>query len=528
MRAQDGCGRMLEEVFHPVDSDGKLIEQNPVRECLSLQKPVWLQEGASVIARDGSSRDIQDSAAPIRTADGTIIGTILVFQDVSRLRSVQREMAFHARHDSLTLLPNRKLFLESLQDTLHKVRLTGMEYTLSFLDLDQFKLVNDTAGHGAGDMLLRLVGDTLTRHVKRTDLVARLGGDEFALVLEGSANENARGRLSHILEEISALAFHWEERIFRISASIGITAIEPDSDAGKLMKQADVACYAAKHAGRNRISLFRHTESEGHDRQQEIQIAADIRDAIEQSRFSLFAQKIVDLSDDQVPRYELLLRMRDRQGAFLQPAQFIPAAERYDEMAGLDRWVLSTVLRDLAPRLQAIPGLRLSVNVSAQSLNDPNFIHFFLDLIERSPLHPSALALEITETSLINNLASANAVIEQARNAGCAIALDDFGSGLCSFSYLRNFKVDFIKIEGTFVRNIVHKPVDLSIVKAINNIAHELQARTVAEFVENERILEKVCELGIDLAQGYGLGRPVPIETVLDALPMEVAVPGAK
>jgi diguanylate cyclase (GGDEF)-like protein/PAS domain S-box-containing protein len=505
-------GRPIEEVLHLANPDGDVAVHSPVRECLAFNKVSHLQEGAILLALDGARRDIQDSVAPIRTADGQMIGSILVFQDITALRTIQREVEFHTTHDALTLLPDRKQFESLLEDTIRRVTDTGC--VVCFLDLDRFKVVNDTAGHAAGDVLIKTVTHLLIRSVRASDLVARLGGDEFAIILHDRSEFEALDTLTKILEAIEAMHFGWEDRGFRITASLGVVAITPASEVPMVMQQADVACYAAKRAGRNRISVYRPEVGEGHERHLEIQVAADIRDAISEDRCSLFAQKVVAIGEPCAPHYELLLRMWNRGGEMMSPAGFIPVAERYDLMANLDRWVLERALHYHGPRLLAIPGVQICVNLSANSLNEPKFLPFILDVVRNSPLPPTALTLEITETALINNLSTAGIVIEKLRSAGCKVALDDFGIGLCSFSYLRNFKVDFIKIEGSFVRNIAHSAVDLAIVRAINNIAHEIHSQTIAEYVENEAILEIIKKLGVDFAQGYLLGRPEPIENI--------------
>jgi diguanylate cyclase (GGDEF)-like protein/PAS domain S-box-containing protein len=513
-RQEEAYGHPLEEVLVIVDLASGAAIENPARNCLSENKIFHLQDGAALIAKDGSQLDIQDSAAPIRTADGMLIGSVLVFQDVTRLRRMQRDSAFNATHDALTSLPNRRELEIRLEETIQRAASTGAESTVCFINLDRFKVINNTAGHAAGDLLLKTVSQLLTRSVRGSDLVVRLGGDQFAIILFGCDENQAEGTLTKIMEGLLALQFRWQDREYRISASIGVVAITPGSNMPAVMQQADVACYAAKRAGGNRISIYRLGVGEGHERHLELQAAADMREAISEDRFSLFAQKIVATGVAQVPRYEILLRMISREGGLVLPARFIPAAERFELMADLDRWVIKRVLHHYGEQLHAIQDVQLSINLSGNSLNDPKFLPFFLDVLEQSVLPPTALTLEITETSLINNLNTAGTIIKTLRSAGCKIALDDFGKGLSSFSYLRNFPVDFIKIDGTFVREIVHSSVDLAIVKAINNIAHEIRSHTVAEFVESEAIMAMVRELGIDFAQGYGLGRPEPIEQI--------------
>ncbi|SEC27193.1 EAL domain-containing protein [Terriglobus roseus] len=512
---EEAMSHPVEEVFDLFLEETRMPVRNPIRDCLLHNRPFYLQDGVSLRVRNGPSRDVQDSAAPIHAHDGRIAGAVLVFQDVTRMRSIQREIAFSSTHDALTLLPNRRQFETALNESLMRTISTGTRSTVCFLDLDRFKVVNDTAGHTAGDVLLKSVAELLTRHVRTTDVIARLGGDEFAIILEDCTPAQAEPTLQRIMDAISALGFVWEERSFPISASLGVAEMTDKSDIANVMKQADVACYAAKNAGRNHMSVYHPDNGEVYDRHHQLQVASEIRDAIHANRFTLLAQPIVSTRGETAPRYELLLRMQDRKGEMISPGSFIPAAERYDLMADLDRWVLTQALERRGAALAAVPDLQLSINLSANSLNDAKFLPFFLDLLQRSPLQPSALTFEITETSLINNLLNASAVIEKVRCTGCKVALDDFGIGMSSFSYLRSFRVDFIKIEGSFVRNIPQSAVDMTIVRSINNIAHEVGAQTIAEFVEDDEILQRVTELGIDYAQGYAVGRPEPIESLL-------------
>jgi diguanylate cyclase (GGDEF)-like protein/PAS domain S-box-containing protein len=507
-------GHPIHEVFNLVNAVSGIAVENPVLTCLAIKEIMHLPDGVALLARDGVRRDIQDSVAPIRTAAGELVGSILVFQDVTGFRKIQRAMEFNASHDPLTQLPNRRVFLDRLNDTLQNAKKTGLEHTVCFLDLDRLKIINDTAGHAAGDMLLRTVGDLLSRHLRGSDLLARLGGDEFGIMLHGCNVKHALETLTRILQAVASYNFHWEERVFQISVSIGVTPLTSESDVSGILKQADAACYAAKNAGRNRISVYRPNEGEGHEHHQQMSIAADVRDAVAQDRLFLFAQKIVATGKQHKLWYEILTRMRHGDGSMLFPDQFIPAAERYERVAELDRWVLERALRHHASELIAVPDLHLSINISANSLNDPNFLPFFLEVVNGSVLPATALTLEITETALINNLIAASQVIEKVRSIGCTVALDDFGVGLCSFSYLREFKVDFIKIDGRFIRNIVKSKIDFSIVRAINAIAHEIDAQTIAEFVEDDLIFNAVKELNINFAQGYGIGKPEPIEEI--------------
>jgi len=507
--------RPVEAVFDIADAESGEALLNPLRAALATRRPFSLMRQVVLVDRQGQRVEVRDSSAPILAKDGTPLGAVLVFQDVRMVRSMQRKLEFSALHDALTGLPNRRKFEAALASAVDSARAGGGEHTLCFLDLDRFKIINDTAGHAAGDALLRAVAETLSRILRPTDMVARLGDDEFAVLLFGCPVTQARQVLAPVLEAIAALPFTWEGRNHPITTSIGVAAIGAVATPASVMKHADVACYAAKLAGRNRISVYDMEDEAGGAHHREIIMAAEIRAALGEGRFLLHAQRIVAIGPELGEHYELLLRMVGRDGALVAPALFIPVAERYDLMAELDRWVLREILERYAARLTAVPGLSLSINLSAHSLNDPGFLPFFLGLLERSPLPPQALVLEITETALVSNLASAATMLESIRRLGCRIALDDFGAGLSSFGYLRAFRVDTIKIDGSFIRDLPDSPIDQAIVRSIHRIARELGAATVAEFVESDRVLEQLRALGVDFAQGYGIARPVELESLL-------------
>lgn len=514
---EEARGHRVEDVFKVVDSESGLPIENPIYRSIADRHVVSMPGNLALLGRHGERREIQDSAAPIVAKSGSLIGSVLVFQDVTVVRNIQRELRFNATHDALTGLPNRRYFEQTLDDALRQIRGTTNQHTLCFLDLDRFKIVNDTAGHAAGDTLLCAVARLIRRAVGETDLVARLGGDEFAIILFNRSVEAAKEVIGHLVESLQAMQFPWENRIFRVSGSIGMVGVSPLSESrGQLMRYADIACYAAKRAGRNRYSVYETPAGAHPERQRELLMAADLREALADGRFRLFAQTIVSARGDTYRHYELLLRMVDREGNLVQPSHFIPAAEHYDVMADLDRWVLSQMLTKHAKALARIPDLSISVNLSANSLNDTRFFPFFLDLIERSTLPPERLTIEVTETAVINNISIASRTLEQLRDLGCKIALDDFGVGVGSFTYLRSFKVDFVKIEGSFVRNVNKSRIESVIVQSINNIAHELGAKTIAEFVEDDDILRTVQMMGVDYAQGYAISKPTPLEDVLE------------
>jgi diguanylate cyclase (GGDEF)-like protein len=456
-----------------------------------------------------------------RKPDGSLDRTVGTAMDVTEVMRLQKQLEHMAAHDALTGLPNRMAFEERLQVACDQAREKNREHALCFMDLDRFKIVNDTAGHAAGDAFLRLIGDLLRKTCKDTHFTARLGGDEFALLLYDSSLSRAEHIARTLIDAIAAIRLSWDRKIYDIGASIGITAITGRSSGpADLMGQADVACYAAKSAGRNRVVIYGGRNGTAERHHHEIMVASGIREAIETGRFQLFAQEIKALKPTEEASgrrtVELLLRMTDSTGRVLRPGTFIPAAERYDLMGSLDRWVIENALVERGQALAAIADLSVSINLSANSLNDPLFWPFLKTTLEASQLAPAQVNFEITETALINNIDSARTFMAAVRKAGHALILDDFGTGLSSFTYLKQSPVDGLKIDGSFIRNIKDNPVDRVIVEAINDICHKLGIRTVAEFVEDAETLVIVKDIGIDQAQGYVVGRPVPLDMMIE------------
>ncbi|MEH3022975.1 MAG: EAL domain-containing protein [Pseudomonas oryzihabitans] len=510
----DAEGRPHEEVFSIRDSLSDAILPSPVTRCLSEQTVISLEEGAVLLSRHGERHEVQDSAAPVRTVDGRIIGAVLVFQNVTHARNLQRELSYNASHDALTGLYNRLKFEQELELAWQQAQAGASQHALCFIDLDRFKVVNDSAGHAAGDLLLRELGTLLRDSLRGSDAVARIGGDEFALLLRDCDLVQAEAVAEKLIASIGAVRFNWRDRIYDVGASAGIVAITAETlSPAELMSQADVACYTAKHAGRNRAALYRAGSEDVERQHREILMASGLREALEQHRFELHAQPIVATrpSDADEQHVELLLRLRDVQGQLISPATFIPAAERFGLMSSIDRWVVRQVLVELVPWLQERPRLRVGINLSGNSLSDPEFLPELLELIAASPLDPQRLLFELTETAVINRLSVASELISQVRERGCRIALDDFGAGLSSFTYLKNFRVDFVKIDGSFVRNLDQDPLDRAIVESINQVAHHLGAATIAEFVESRTTFELLGAIGVDYAQGYALGKPIPL-----------------
>ena len=459
-----------------------------------------------------AERDVEVTAAPMRRQGGEVQGVILVLRDVTEQRALERRLRHAARHDALTGLPNRTQVEERLAAS------PEGGGVLCYLDIDQFKIINDTAGHAAGDEFLRQVGALFQRRLEPGDLLARLGGDEFAWVMHEADLDAAEARARRLVEDVAAFRFHWAGQVFSSGVSAGLARREPGLTPTELLSRADVACYAAKAEGRGRTALYRADEASVAARHREIGVAASLREVIRQGRLTLHAQPIAAARGQEAGGYvELLVRMIGEDGALVPPGAFIPAAERFDLMGEIDRWVVEEALIRRGAEIAAVDGLRLGLNLSGNALNDPALLDWILDAVARSPVRSERLTFEVTETAALNNLGAAARFMERLREAGCRIALDDFGVGLSSFAYLKSFPVDCVKIDGSFVRNIVSDPKDLAIVETMNTLAHRLGAQTVAEFVEDAAAAELLRALGVDYLQGYGIGRPEPLTQALAA-----------
>ncbi|MGO1080693.1 EAL domain-containing protein [Inquilinus sp. CA228] len=510
----EALDRPVTEVFRLAGEGG--VAPDPVRRCLDRGEPFYLEDEVTLTSRSGEARHIRDSAAPVRTAAGEVIGAVLVFQDVTKARALQRELAHSALHDPLTGLPNRTAFEQRLQQAWDQARDQHRRHVLCFLDLDRFKAVNDSAGHAAGDALLREVAGLIRNAARIGDFAARLGGDEFALLLEDCATPDAETVVRELIGALEGLRFPWDGRIHTIGGSAGLAAItEASPRPAELLTQADAACYAAKAAGRCRVLVYEGQDGVAPALPRQVLGATGLRRAIDTDRFRLFAQELRDLRPgDGTRHFELLLRLEDGSGSVFEPGGFIPAAERYDLMVALDHWVIRTALSRYGERIRD-GNLSIGLNLSAHSLQDARLWPFVQERLRASPLSALRVHFEITETALINNLSAASQFVAKARSAGCGITLDDFGTGISSFTYLRQVPVDGLKIDGSLIRRIKGSPVDHAIVRSINEIGHGLGARTVAESVEDAETLRMVQELGIDRAQGYAVGPVLPLDQVI-------------
>ncbi len=508
-------GTATADLFELFDATGQPLTHTPIERCLHERKVVRSEEHITLSGHNGISFAAELSAAPVEYADGHSLGSVVVIRDVRQARAMEQELVHHASHDQLTGLLNRREFEHLLNQTLASVQEgSGEEHVLGYLDLDQFKLVNDTSGHIAGDELLRQVGTVLREHVRGHDVLARLGGDEFGLILRGCSPEKGvelAEKLRAVLEEFR---FAWAGQPFSISVSIGLAPItSEETRVDKLMSAADAACYAAKDGGRNRIRLYHASDDELQSTQSVMEWTARIHRALDENRFVLYGQEIrpSGCSDTHDRHCEILLRLQDTDGHLYSPGSFMPAAERYGLMRSIDRWVIQNTFAWLQSGGLRTAIQRYSINLSGQSLGSGELLPFIQRMTQQYAIPLERICFEITESAAIANLQHANNLISELHAAGCAFALDDFGNGMSSFAYLKNLPVDYLKIDGIFVKDMVNDPVDAAMVRSINEIGKLMGKQTVAEFVENGAILDMLCDIGIDYVQGYFIGMPHPL-----------------
>jgi diguanylate cyclase (GGDEF)-like protein/PAS domain S-box-containing protein len=511
-------GEPIESLMTLINEHTRAAVDNPVTRCLKEGRVITLAENSVLINKSGVEVPIQDSAAPIRDRIGNIIGAVMVFHDVSKESRLFRKLSYQASHDTLTGLINRREFENRLVTALDDAHNhPDHTHALLYLDLDQFKVVNDTFGHTAGDELLRQIADAVQANIRSTDIVARLGGDEFGILLERCTEDRAVEVAEAIRVAIEAHRFNWQDAFTSARCSIGVVMVSKESpDVASVMSSADVACYSAKDMGRNQIHLYQ--DSDASMRHEEMKWVSRITSAVEENRFELFYQPIVGIgktNGNSRGHYELLLRMRDENGDLVGPDQFIPAAERYNLMSTLDRWVIRQSLSQLADRNPEAKEAHftLAINLSGTSLSEDRFLEFVIDELKKQKLPDGAICFEITETAAISNLSRVIHFMQALKKLGCKFSLDDFGSGLSSFTYLKNLPVDYLKIDGQFIRNVAEDSVDESMVKAINQVGQAMGIETIAERVESKEVLDKLSELGIEFAQGYYIARPTSVQT---------------
>jgi len=514
-------GKPLCEVMRLVNENTRETVANPVELCLKCGEILELAEHTLLIRDDGEEVAIADSAAPIRDRAGHIIGAVMVYHDVGHARKLARQLSYQATHDALTGLYNRRAFEEQLKESLESAREEEREHALCYLDLDQFKIVNDTCGHIAGDEMLKQLAHLLQSKVREADVLARLGGDEFGVLLRYCALDQARVIAEDLRRTVRDFRFICDEHSFETGVSIGVVAVDGRThNLVEVQSAADVACYAAKEGGRNRVHLYVPDDHELQQRQGEMRWVSRIHKAMAEDRFLLYCQPILPVDERSVlpNHFEILLRIQDEDGQEVPPMAFIPAAERYNLMPMIDGWAVRNVLRRVQQSGMRLQNSIWTINISGRSLGDEEFLQLISQELEATEFPAQQICFEITETAAIANLRRASRFIKMLKAKGCKFALDDFGSGLSSFGYLKNLEVDYLKIDGSFVRDIVTDKIDRAMVEAINNLGHVMNIRTIAEFVENQQILDVLRSLKVDYAQGYGIARPLPLIQMLDSI----------
>ena len=465
-------------------------------------------------------------ATPLLKESGNLAGILMLVNDLKakdftnsdrklcEVLAIEAAILIRARHDSLTELLNRKGFYEKLESAFELVQSQGKMYSLIFLDIDQFKVVNDASGQKAGDKLLIQIGALIKKELANTDVIARLGADEFAVLLDGYSLEQAQQKAEKIRQIINQFRFIYERKMYDVALSIGVIWVDPLAEnISELLSAADLACRMAKEKGGNRVHIYHASDQELLIHEDQMQWISRINQALLDERFELYRQRILCLSCDTQPEhYELLLRLKDEKGNLVSPIQFIPAAERYGLMTKLDRWVVKTALSKMGAIYTANPDstLACSINLSGQSFCEQGFLEYLIDQVLDSNIPPSRICLEITETVAVSNLSQAIEFMQSVKSIGCQLSLDDFGSGMSSFTYLKNLPVDYLKIDGYFVKTILENKIDYAMVQAINQIGQVMGLKTIAEFVENDAILAELKKIGVDYGQGYGIGKPEP------------------
>jgi len=470
-----------------------------------------------LVGSNGKIQFFATSGKPIFDTDGEFKGYRGVATNLTERKQANEQLSYQASHDSLTGLINRREFEREVERLLSTARRDKIEHAMCFLDLDQFKIINDTCGHIAGDELLRQLGRVLKNVVRNRDTLARLGGDEFGILMEHCTLEQSKRVADTLQQAIRNFQFSWEEQLFRVGGSIGLVAInETTPSLTEIMKQADAACYMAKDLGRNRIHTYHPEDTEIAQRHGEMQWATRISQALEEDRFCLYSQAIVPLGDGSEKHYELLLRMLDVQGKIVPPGAFLPAAERYDLIEQLDTWVITKALALLAANPEFVKQIQfISINLSGPSLTNRDFLGAIILLMKTTGIDASKICFEVTETAAISNFNEAIKFISTLRDLGCSFALDDFGSGLSSFGYLKQLPVDYLKIDGMFVKGIVEDPIDCAMVKSINDVGQVMGMKTIGEFVENDEIKRALKDIGVTYGQGYGIEPPRPFDDLL-------------
>lgn len=510
-RLAEAVGRPIGEVVNVKDFKAPHARLDLVGKALVASAAVKLQADGILVSATGHETAIEHAVAPIYSRGADLEGAVMVLHDVSNAKKLAQELSLQASRDALTGLPNRTTFEKDLDAALVSASTQALQHVVLFIDLDQFKVVNDTCGHGAGDELLRQLTYVLTKVVRKGDTLARLGGDEFAMLLMDCPLAPALRVAESLRAQVAAFTFIWQDRSFHVGASIGVVRFHGAAfTRTEILRMADTACYVAKDSGRNRIHVYDEADEAVTKRQGEMNWAAKLQKALREDKFVLHGQKIRALgAHSGESTFEILVRLCDDDGRIVPPMAFLPAAERYGMMQAVDRMVIAKAIA-LYPQVRRRhpQGLKFCINLSGSSMTDATLVSYIAEQLDQHQVPAASICFEVTETVAISNLGTAVELITGLRKLGCTMALDDFGTGMSSFAYLRQLPVDYIKIDGSFVRGMMQDPVDFAMVEAIQRIAKCMGLKTVAEFVETPEVLEALEQMGVNYVQGYGVGKP--------------------
>lgn len=506
---------LLGDVFNLVDEHSrKPIVNTILRRAREIDLDAE-QPRAVLVRRDGMEYNIQETVSAIRDHQSVIIGGSVVFKDVGDMTSLERWMNAESRYDSLTTLINRTEFETRLTKAISSAKYDGHHHALCYIDMGGFRSINKLYGEQAGDELLKYTASLLSSSVKDTDSIGRIGGDEFGVLLRKCSLDNAKKFVRDLNQAIRNTRFIWREQTIPLKISIGLVPITSTCGGlGDVMRIADAACYVAKNKGNNKFHAYNARDIAWSDKGDQLKWIHTIRRALDDDRFRLYCQSIVPIgnTDKQSMHHEILLRLMDENGEIHKPSSFISVAEKYHLMPSIDRWVVRTTFNLLHDRMKRTDQIGVfSINLSAQSLEDENFLNFVVDQLDRTDVPAEKICFEITETTAISNLMVATRYMSILRGMGCRFSLDDFGRGFSSYAYLKNLKVDYLKIDGSFVRDLAEDDVDRAMVDSINQIGHMMGIETIAEFVESEEVLQQLIEIGVDHVQGFQIGKPLPM-----------------
>jgi diguanylate cyclase (GGDEF)-like protein/PAS domain S-box-containing protein len=510
-------GRLLCDVLRFEEHEAPARLAAALARCQAERRTIADLPHATLHNPDGERYVVECVVAPTVLAGGANVGATLVLRDVTEARRLLRRLGFEASHDALTGLVNRREFESRLQRAIERAgHPGGSPCALLYMDLDQFKVVNDTCGHNAGDELLRQLAAAYSTHVRDRDTLARLGGDEFAMIVEHCEVTEAMAVAEKILEATRNFRFSCAGRVFQPGVSIGVAPVDRTTPSVEdAMRRADHGCYIAKERGRNQVYVHYQGDAHFAQRRGDMHWVTRLSHAFQQDQLMLYCQPIMALGDGgQQAHYEILVRLKDGHARPITPGSFLPAAERYNVILKIDRWVLARTLAWLEANPEEAARLEMcSINLSRRSLADEEFHQFAADLVGRSRVPAGKLCFEITENGAAADMAKTRAFIDTMAERGCRFALDDFGTGITSFNYLKQLPVDFIKIDGSFIQAMCSSEVDLEMVRFTNDISHMMGRRTIAQYVTDPQIADQLKRIGVDFAQGYWVGRPRPLET---------------